>query len=58
MIVQRQMSFLEVPLTATVEAAVWQTLDQAQRDGIVETLARLIVKTLKQTDLAEEAHDE
>jgi hypothetical protein len=55
--VQVLMSFLEVPLTETVEM-VWSTLDQAQRDEIVATLARLIAKTVEHDDMAKEVRDE
>ena len=51
------MSFLEVPLAETVEP-VWSTLDRAQRDEIVATLARLIAKTVEHDDVAKEARDE
>jgi hypothetical protein len=60
MIVQLLMNLLDT--TQPQEGAqVWPTLEQARRDEIVATLARLIAKAAdpsKRPDLDEEARDE
>jgi hypothetical protein len=53
---QLQMWFLESPADSV--APVWPTLDPAQREVVVSTLARLIAKAIERDNLDEEESDD
>jgi hypothetical protein len=53
-IVQRNLNFVDLPIP---EAQVWETLENEQRAGAIEVLARLIAQATDPSPKQERDHD-